>query len=307
MRHKQQGIVIIIALFIVALVATMAYFMMERLQRDTRRTSLIVHNTQAALYAEGSIAWAMDQLRRDSELKRQGQVVDRMPMASPVDEVNGYRIKSTIEDMQGRFNVNNLQNAGLQQDFVRLMMMVSPKLSKDNAESIMKAAVDWINPAAGQNEYSKYYQSLPIPYRAAHRAMVSPSELQLVKGMTPALYTLLSPYITALPEATLINYQTASAPVIATLSDAMTLPAAMAIVTVRAQSMPPTTQAFLDQPVVKNHGVAEGKITDTSSYFLVKTDVEIENQHLLIYTLLQRATKQDKARIAILWRSIGVW
>jgi type II secretory pathway component PulK len=51
-RKEQQGVVIVIALFIVALVATMAYAMMVRIERDTRRTSLILRNTQAEFYAQ---------------------------------------------------------------------------------------------------------------------------------------------------------------------------------------------------------------------------------------------------------------
>lgn len=312
MRHsqsfeRQRGVVIVVALFIVALVATMAYLMMERLQRDTTRTSLIVRNTQAELYAQGSIAWAMDQLRNDWEQQKQGQVIDRMPMLSPVNDVDGYQVSSRIDDMQGRFNLNALATPEAQKDFLRMMLAVVPKLKEEQAQDIMKATVDWISPTSGQTQFSQYYQGLSQPYRAAHRAMVSPSEWQLVKGMTPAIYAALSPYVTALPENTLINIQTAPAPVLMTLGESVTLPAAMAIAATRAQAVPATVKAFLDQDIVKNHHLSDGKMTVSSSYFLVRTDVVIEKQHLLIYTLLQRAAKQNKARITTLWQSIGSW
>lgn len=296
MRHnrssdQQRGVVIVLALFIVALVATMAYLMLERLERDTTRTRLILRSTQAALYAQGSVAWAMDQLRNDWEQKKPDQVIDQMPMMLPRSEMNGYTISSTIDDMQGRYNLNNLTNPAAQKDFLRLMLALSPTLNEDQARAIIQATLE----GASRTD------------RIPRRAMVSPSEWKTVKGMTPALYELLSPYVTALPETTLINVQTAPAPVLLTLSESMTLPAALAIVTTRAQSLPVSTQAFLEKDIVINHPIPENKITVSSSYFLVKTDVGIENQHLLIYTLLQRVTKQDKAHIEILWQSIGAW
>src|SRR5258708_1218566 len=105
-RSHQQGVVIVVALFIVALVATMAYVMMARLERDTRCTTLILRDTQAEFYAQGSIAWAMDQLRNNWEKQKPNQLVDITPITSPVMNENGYRIVSTIYDMQARYNLN---------------------------------------------------------------------------------------------------------------------------------------------------------------------------------------------------------
>lgn len=299
--------VIVIALFIVALVATMAYVMLARLERDTRRTTLLIRNLQAEYYAQGSIAWAKDQLSNNWEKQKPNTVIDKMPMQSPANEVNGYKIVSTIYDMQARFNLNNLTNAKAQEDFQKLLQLVEPKLSAENAKAIVLATVDWISPTGQQNQYSKYYMDLPLPYRAAHRAMVTPSELRLVKGMAPTIYVALQPYITALPTATQINVQTASAPVLATLSPTMHIDAGRSIEQIRAQNIPPTTQAFLDLDVVKNNQVQGDKITVTSNYFLVETDVTIEKQHVVLYTLLERATKDKKAKINILWQSKGVW
>lgn len=63
---SQQGVAIIMALFIMALVATMAYAMMARLDRDIGRTDLMLKEMQAVYYAQASVAWAMDQLKKTS-------------------------------------------------------------------------------------------------------------------------------------------------------------------------------------------------------------------------------------------------
>src|SRR3990167_1767650 len=95
-HKKQQGVVIVVALFIVALVATMAYIMMSRLARDTRQTTLILRNVQAENYAQGSIAWARDHLKNDFERQKPKQMIDPVPIQSPIKEVDGYKISSKI-------------------------------------------------------------------------------------------------------------------------------------------------------------------------------------------------------------------
>jgi type II secretory pathway component PulK len=72
--------------------------------------------------------------------------------------------------------------------------------------------------------------------------------------------------------------------------------------------MPFTTiEMFKNLDVVKNNQISTDKITLISAYFLVETDVTIEKQHIVLYTLLQRLTNANKASINILWQSKGVW
>lgn len=308
LSHKrQEGVVIVIALFIVALIATMAYFMMSRLERDTQRTRLILRNVQAELYAQGSIAWAQDQLRDDWEKQKPNQLIDVTPIQSPVDEEKGYKIKSTIYDMQARYNLNNLINATSQDDFRRLLQALDPNLSEEKARDITRAVVDWISPNAQQNEFSHYYLTLPLAYRAAHRPMLSVSELRLVKGMTSALFAALEPYVTTLPEATVVNIQAALAPVFVTLSSHLSLETGKAIEQIRSQTSFVSTDYFVNLDIIKNHPIDQQKITVVSHYFLVETTVAIEKQQLVLYTLLERMIKDKKTIIQTLWQSKGIW
>ncbi|MFZ2315920.1 MAG: type II secretion system minor pseudopilin GspK [Gammaproteobacteria bacterium] len=306
-RSSQEGVVIVVALFIVALVATMSYVMMARLERDTRRTTLLVRDTQAALYAQGSIAWAMDQLRDDWVKKKPNQLVDNTPIQSPENEANGYRIKSTIYDMQGRFNLNNLTDEKGQQRFKRLLKIVDTALTPDQIDNIQRAATDWILPGANQNQYGRYYTELPQPYRAAHRPMLSASELRLVKGVDAKLFNALQPYIAALPENTQVNVQSASPIILMMLSDNMDLSAAKGVELLRSTTPFISTEAFLNLDIVKNHQVKSDQITVTSRYFLVETEVAVENQRTVLYTLLKRMEQGKDASILILWQSKGVW
>jgi len=305
---QQEGAVIVVALFFVALVVTLSYLMMSRLERDTRRTTLLLRTTKAELYAQGSIDWAIEQLRSDlKKVKKQNVIVDDIPIQSPIDKINGYTISSKMTDEQARFNINQLTTVEAQADFKHLIQIVYPEYDEQKTTAIIAAIADWLRLGQQQNEYNKYYMSLSPPYRAAHRMMVSISELHLVKGMTPLLFDRLEPYITALPASTKINVQTARAPVIATLSPGMTLETGNAIVQARSQNKLTSAQAFLNLDNVKNHmPLPTSKITVVSDYFLVETTVTIEKQHVVLYTLLWRTGDENKNTVKVIWQSKGL-
>lgn len=303
---RQQGVVIVVALFFVALVATISYLMMARLERDTRRTSLLLRNTQAEFYAQGSIDWAKAQLRDNFNNQKPNQPVDKMPLKSAENEVQGYRIVSVINDMQARLNLNHVMNAEGQADFKRLVHVVVPNLDANQITTLQLSLLDWVMPGDSMNEKGKYYLTLSPPYRAAHRMMVSASELQLIEGMTPTLYAALAPYIAALPTVAPVNVQTASAAVLASLSESMTLETGKAIEQIRQQQNFPTIDAFLNLDIMKNHKISADKITILSQYFLVETTVKIEKQKVVLYTLLERIGKDGKSTVNVVWQSKGV-
>lgn len=298
---------IVVALFMVALVASMAYVMMSRLDRDTRRTMLLVRDTQAEFYAQGSIAWAIDLLRNNWEQKKPNQPVDRLPVTSPVNEINGYKVSSTIYDMQARFNINSVTTTEAQTQFKRLIQLIDPTMTDEQTIIVVMMVYDWIS-AGGSEQANQYYMELPQPYRAGHRPMQSVSELRLVRGMTPKLFNALLPYIAALPDpSTKINAQSAPPVVLAALSQGLTVDVAKGIEQLRAKTPFKSEEDFYNLDLVKNHGVPQGKITLTSAYFLVETKVSIENQNIVLYTLLERTQKDSKAAVTILWQSKGIW
>jgi general secretion pathway protein K len=233
-------------------------------------------------------------------------LIDNLPLTSPIEEVNGYVITSTIYDMQARFNINNLINQPAQMDFKKLLHMVDPDVTEEKAQTLLLAIVDWIQ-LQQNSEFTQYYSHLPQPYLASHKLMVSVSELQLVKGMTPALFAALQPYVTALPTSTLINVQTAPPPVLASLSRTMTEASGKAIVEAREEHPFVSNEIFRNLDIVKNHPIAGEKFTVLSSYFLVETHIAIEKQEVVLYTLLERVANQDSAALNILWQSKGIW
>jgi general secretion pathway protein K len=309
-QKKQQGVVLVLALFFVALAAMVAYWMMSGLERDTQRTRLLLRNVQAVYFADAAIMWAKQQLRDNLINRRPKQLIDACPIKLPSQTVNDYIISTTIEDAQSHFNINNLTDASSQEDFKRLVAGVSPGISDSQVQEIIRAVIDWITPNTQENEYQQYYLHLSPPYRAAHQAMISVSELQLVKGITPTLFSQLKPYVTALPGKTKINIQTAPALVLASLSPSMTIATGQSIEAYRQNNPFVSEDDFLKSDIIKNHPISEEdlkeKITVKSSYFLVKTEVAIETQWLVLYTLMERKESHGQVAINTVWQSKNI-
>ncbi len=306
-RDKQRGMVIVVALFIVALVATLSYVMIERLTRDTKRTMLIIRNVESQYLVNGAVDWAKDVLVQDWQKKAANKIVDQMPQVSPSASENAYVITSTIYDMQARYNINNVTTKETIADFIRLLQAVLPKLSAKQAQDIAQAVFEWISVPANTNQSAKYYLSLHPPYRPRHAFFFDVSELRLVKGVTPEIFQALQPYIVALPPPTSLNVQTMLPQAMVTLSKSMTLASAKVVENIRRQAPFVSVDAFMNVDVVKNHHITKDKLTDVSDYFLVETKVSIEKQVTVIYTLLKRMVKDKQVMVNIVWQSKGSW
>ena len=155
---NQQGAALIVALFVTALVAIMAVTMIETIRVHTYRDTLILHATQSKLYTAGSIAWAKDELNRHWIQQKKDQIIDSLPIQSPVDKIENATIVTQIEDGQARFNLNSLSNPEMMEPFTRLIRLVNPTITEETAKSIALATADWISPenaAAYEPVYKK--------------------------------------------------------------------------------------------------------------------------------------------------------
>lgn len=299
-QHKQQGVVIVVALFIVALVSAMAYYLMSRLERDTRSTQLLTRHIQAEFLAAGSLAWAMDQLQNNVSKSP----IDILPIKSKIEEVEGYQIQSTIYDAQAKYNINKIIVPVQPLRFKALVKMVLPSVNETEINTLTQAIISWMSPANQQNEFAKYYLSLHPPYREAHRELISTDELLYIKGMKVEYLNALKPYLTALPgDKPLINVLSAPPAVLMILSETMNLASAEALANYLKRNPVDSVEKFLALDIVKNHNISNELITVRSHYFLIETQVKIETQQLTLFTLLERQIDGTKANFKIIWQS----
>lgn len=303
-RNHQRGSAIIIALFVMSIVAAASIAMMSRLSVEIRRTETLLNSSQANLFAQGSVAWAIDKLNNNWRQHNADQLVDKFPMTSPVDTIDGFKIQTSILDAQAYFNLNNMTVDKTQYEFLHLLRTLIPQMEMPQATQITMALHDWVKQASNAG-LATYYAGLNPGYKAPHRPMVSPSELRLVRGMTPDIYNKLIPYMIALPITTGINVNTAPPQVLISLSPIMSTGTAQALTNVRRQTPFLDAQKFLAQDSVKDQHIEPTKVVVISNYFLVKTQVSIGQQQTILYTLLTRTTEGTKSQVSVLWQLKG--
>src|SRR5690606_9440832 len=104
-------------------------------------------------------------------------------------------------------------------------------------ERLVNALLDWLDPDINarfpEGAEDDHYLRLEPPYRAANAPLTHVSELRLVAGYEAEVVARLRPYVTALPQATALNVNTAPALLLATLVEGMGLVEAEGLVQTR--------------------------------------------------------------------------
>lgn len=302
---KQSGVVIIVAMLMVALMASLAYLMLMQVMRDTRRTELIVSDASVTMMCRGAVLWAKDALTQDWIRQKSTQVVDALPMHLAESVVQGYQVSAVVEDANAKYNINNLRNEGAEADFSILLKAVSPTMSESEANTLSQNIALWLKPVMMNDTLDRYYAELPQPYRAGHRLMTHVSELKWVKGMTPTLMQAILPYVIALPETTTINPQTASIPVLMTLSPSLSPETAKAFVGLRQHAPVLNGEAFKALPLMMNHAINSDKISTVSTYFELQTTVSRNKVVWNECTLLSRTILNGRPSVHVLYEARG--
>ena len=281
-RIRQRGVALVTALLVVSLATVAAVAMATRFQVDMRRTGNLLNGEQAYAYAMAAESWAYVILRRDRADNKHDSLDEDWATALPPIPVEGGFVNGLVADLQGRFNVNNLVgDAGavdtIQLDYYKRLLEI---LGLEAA--LAPALLDWIdtdiNATFPDGAEDDEYLGADLPYRAGNRPLVDISELRLVKGYTPEVLVALEPHITALPEPTVININTATAVVLQALhaelegSDVEQL--------IEARDEEHVGEPFTDKKVFLAHEVLAGlellvEVGIQSDWFNVQTDVSV--------------------------------
>ena len=226
MKSKQQGVALITAMLIVAIIAALATSLALGQQVWLRQTQNLVDLAQAEQLRQGAYEYAAAVLVRDersSLTNKSDNLQEAWAQPFPPLPVEGGVVAIAIADAQARFNLNNLVQQGQPVNdeieiFRRLLAQLG--LSTD----LVNPLIDWLdadsNTLPGGAEDLDYL-NLDPPYRAANRPLHSIDELRLVKGYTAEIVNELSKHVIALPESAQrkpINVNTASAEVLAALA-----------------------------------------------------------------------------------------
>lgn len=302
--HRQRGVAVLTAMLVVTVGTILAVNLMWQAQLDQRRTAAALAADQGLMYAQGAEAWAADILRQDLVDSPTGDTLGEIWATEiPPLPVEGGYIAGRLEDLHGRFNLNNLVSETGEADELALQQFERLLALLDLDPALGGGVVDWLDPDSeprfpNGGEDADYGATDP-QYRTANVMITSPSELMAVTGFDAETYPLIAPYVTALPIGTLLNVNTASATVLASLSDELDIATALSLVeqrgprgftdieTVFAELMPPETLT---------------RIGENSEHFMLTATVVLGRTQLTMRSVLQR---EPSGLTRALFRSLG--
>ena len=261
-HHRQNGVALITAILLTAIATTAAVSMAARQHVDLRRSSNVFDNDQALLFADGVETWAGEVLMRDRQDGPVDQENEDWATILPPISVEGGMVAGRIEDLQGRFNINNLVRDGkVSQPDVSAFRRLLDILDIDTV--LVDRVIDWldtdVNVTFPNGAEDNRYLSYQVPYRTANHRMASPSELLLIDGMTMEIYNKLSPYVIALPVRTAVNVNTASPELLMAMIDGLNRADAERLISDRGDKGYTSVEAFVGSKIVKPLLEAEGK------------------------------------------------
>jgi len=306
--QRYRGVALITALLITALAGSVAAGLSWDNALDVRRTMVMLYRDQAIQVAVGSEGWVRGILRQDqieTTTDHLGEVWATEIPALPIDaETVQGQIWGQIEDLQGRFNVNNLVDANGEVDQATLQQF-ERLLSALGLEARLAGVVaDWVD--ADQIESIPYgaedplYSGMVPAYRTADRRIPNITELAAIDGMDRESYEILLPHVTALPGRTELNVNTASIPLLQSLGPNITLADAEGLAALREETGF-TDFATVFDPIVDPD--LRNWISETTSYFQLKAVVQIDTVRINLTTVLHRdPTSPDVTPIL---RSLG--
>ena len=291
-KTRQKGVALLTALLLVALVTILTVNLQWDTSLDIRRSENLFQSDQALLYALGAEVWASEILRTDARDSGTDHTGEDWATPVPTLPIEGGAIRGFLEDMQGRFNLNNLVGRRGQVDEVALEQFERLLTVLELDPALARTTVDWLDrdlePGFPSGAEDSFYTARIPPYRTANLAITSASELLAIGEMDAASYLILAPHVTALPNGTALNVNTASAPVLRSLSDQISGTVAENLVGERGDQGFDGLAAFAElvEPEILQ------SLELSSSFFRLTADVSIGSTRFTLYSLLERNNGQ---------------
>jgi general secretion pathway protein K len=295
--RRQRGIALITAILLVALptilAATIGYENAMTARRGTA-TFAFDQSLEVSKAAEAIAAYALRETRKNNHATTDRTQAWSMPYG-PVDLVPGVTLEAWLDDAQGRFNLNNLVNTDGSTDPDAVVVFGNLLMALGLEQKWAAMMADWIDSDTLPNnpdgaEDSVYLSQTP-QYRAANMFITSPSEILALPGFGRDRYLKLAPYLTALPQGTLLNLCTAPGELLDAVgpAGASNFSNAVNLAMQRQQGCFPTKQDFdrlFTDPAARTK--ADGMVTFISNYFTLTSIVTIGSTQFALYSLLHQ-------------------
>ncbi len=306
---RQRGVALITAIVVVAIATVLAVRIGTRAALDLRRTAGLVALDQGWHVALGAEAWAIEVLKDDYEDSQESDHLgEAWAQPLPPLPVDGGEVRGALEDMQGRFNLNNLVNAAREvnpenvERFQRLLMLVG---AQPRWAGLMADWIDENSMTEPDGAEDGTYMAQSPPYRAANGLVATTTEMMALPGMTRDEFERIRPYVAALPAGTSINLCTAKAPVLAALGEGSADFGNEELLAANRKDGCYPTEEFLPSLLgteQANDLIETGAVSQTSDWFRAVTAVRIGTSEFTLYSLINR---EGNTAIRTVLRSTG--
>lgn len=290
---RQRGVALITAIIMVALATVIATRIGTDGAIEQRRTQTLLLLDQGWQVALGAEAWAAEVLKQDTQDGEQDHLAESWAQPIPPLPIDGGEVTGRLEDLQGRFNVNNLVNpdgspneAAIEQ-FERLLD------SQEIETRWARIMADWLDVDTVRGipegaEDGEYLGQAP-PYRAANGPVTSASELMALAGFPREAWLRIAPLVTALPAGTKLNVCTASPETLVALAPgAGDFGNAESLARNRLEGCFPTLDDLRGSIGDADFATLSPLLGESSNWFRAVTVVRIGTAELTLYSLLER-------------------
>ena len=286
---RNRGVALITAMLISALAGIVAYNLAWDNALDVRRTMVLLGHDQGVQVALGAESWVVGILHQDQEDSQTDHLGEIWASELPGLPIDGGELFGSVEDLQGRFNINNLidDNGEVDAESVEQFKRLLVALELD--PRFAGIAADWLDTnmdaSFPDGAEDSIYTGMTPPYRSANQALTSVSELAALEGMDKATFDILAPHITALPGHTDINVNTATPAVLLSLDENMSASAVEALLSERENGgftdIQTAFSSLVTPDVLDNLGEA-------TNYFQLRVVVRIGTVRVTMYSILLR-------------------
>ncbi len=210
MKRMQQGVALIMVLWVLTLMIIMAGSFTLTMQREIKAIGYLRDNAQAMAIAEAGVAIAQLNLLHQNQYERW-----RADGSLYQAEFAGAKIRVKIQSESGKVDINRAKNellAGL---------IEQTDIDQTLRPAIVAAIKDWRDADDNVNingAEKKDYHGAGLPYEPRNKYFQNIDELKLVLGVSAALFAQLEPLITVHSRQKGIDVNTAPAKVLAAAS-----------------------------------------------------------------------------------------
>lgn len=290
--RNQRGVALVTVLLIVAMATTVMAFVAQQQAFWQREMINGRDRAQASFIAQAGVDWARAVLADDAANNQYDHGREMWAMQLPAVPVEGGEIQGRLLDQQGLFNLNNLvQNGKVSAaDVARFQRLLA---TLGLSQELAYALADWMDkdgmPASSGGAEDGYYLNLPKPYRAANLPLYDLSELLWVRGFDAQTIQRLKGFVTVTSQSHVrINVNFASAEVLSSVVDGLSLQQARQLVTQRKETPFKTAAEFMQQLPSGIGESSRGEISVSSEYFLVDGHATLEQGEYVAQALLHR-------------------